>query len=241
VLRAPRPNRPIAGAPAPSQGFLNRLSRPAVVAAVGVLVLVVSAGVGVATAQLTRPSPSTLSPLAHTTSPAATSRGTVPASTTPTARAATATPATRTPTPTVSPPGAAVAATTGDAPWVGVMTQLDEVRDAAFMGADPTQLDRVYVEGSEAATAERAAMSKLRDAGLHAEGLRLIVHNVRLVQKSGGHVTLRVVDDLPAYRLVGESGDTVSSEPARGAMTWRITLDMVGTNWRIASIERSAA
>jgi hypothetical protein len=54
-------------------------------------------------------------------------------------------------------------------------------------------------------------------------------------------VTLRVVDDLPAYRLVGESGDTVSSERARGAMTWQITLDMVGANWRIASIERSAA
>jgi hypothetical protein len=120
------------------------------------------------------------------------------------------------------------------------MTTLDGIRDTAFVAADPTQLARVYIDGSSAAIAEHAAMSELRDTGVHADGLRLTVREVRLIEKSAGHVTLRVVDELPSYRLVDAHGGTVRTEAARGATTWRIALQQASAGWRIATIERLA-
>ena len=223
VLRAPRPNRPIAGPAVQRASLRSRLSRPAVVAVVGLSVLLGAAGIGVAAAQLTRQTPPTLPPLAH------------PVVTTPAATATTSPPSPAATTP------APVPRASGDAAWVAVMTQLDGVRDAAFIAADPSALDRVYVDGSSAGIADRAAMSKLRDTGVRADGLALAVHEVRFLHRKGDRVVLRVVDDLPSYRLVGEHGDTVRTEPARATASWRITLELAPAGWRISTIERATS
>ncbi len=224
VLRAPRPNRPISRPAAPAK---KRGLRPLTVAVVGIAVLLSAAGIGVAAAQITR---DTVTPLVVLPPPPATSTPTPSPTPSPSA-ASTFVP----PTPTVAPtPGPA-----GDASWIPVMANLDSLRDAAFVTTDPTMLDAVYVDGSNAGVTEHAAMSKLRDTGVHADGLQLMVREVRLVKKGARHVTLRVVDELPAYRLVDAHGETVRTEPARGVTTWRIVLDRSPGGWRIASIEHA--
>ncbi|MDQ1701081.1 MAG: eukaryotic-like serine/threonine-protein kinase [Frankiaceae bacterium] len=227
VLRAPRPNRPIT---TPAATAAKRRLRPVTVAVVGIAVLLGAAGIGVAAAQITRDEPAPLAALASTRTTSATATSVPPFATPPGSSTTQSAPARgATPPPPV-----------GDAPWVSVMTTLDGIRDTAFVAADPTQLASVYVDGSSAAIADHAAMSELRDTGVHADGLRLTVHEVRLIEKSAGHVTLRVVDELPSYRLVDARGGTVRTEAARGATTWRIALQQASAGWRIATIERLA-
>jgi hypothetical protein len=236
LLRAPRPNRALAGDPQP---LPRRGVARSVIAAVAAAVVVVAAAV---TVLVGRASAGHSAPAVAVSTRAASTRAA-------SSRAVSAPPSSNARS---SPPRAAsVAATTaspkppapsesatGDPHWIGVLTALDRERDGAFEAADAARLDRVYVAGSDAAATDRAALATLHADGMRSVGLALTVRDVRLVTQSARTAVLRVTDELPAYRIVAADGTTVRTQTGRGATTWLITLAKQSQGWRIATIEK---
>lgn len=123
--------------------------------------------------------------------------------------------------------------------WVGVLRGLDAVRSGAFARADGRALHRVYTAGSPALRRDRAQLRRMTRAGLRAAGLRLQTRAVTELERSAEQVRLRVVDVLPAYRLVGADGSVVAQRRGRGEATWTVTLRPAGDgSWRIYDVAR---
>jgi hypothetical protein len=123
--------------------------------------------------------------------------------------------------------------------WVGVLRGLDAVRSGAFARADGRALQHVYTAGSPAFRRDRAQLRRMTRAGLRAAGLRLQTRAVTELQRSAEQVRLRVVDVLPAYRLVGADGSVVAQRSGRGEATWTVTLRPAGDGrWRIYDVAR---
>jgi hypothetical protein len=224
LLRAPRPNRTLAGAPRPAAP--TRMRRQAVVGVAAGVVLAAAAGVVVVARGAAGHPPL----VAVTSTPAASPPSPSPPAPSPPSTVAT--------TSTTRPSGPPV---TGNPRWIAVLTALDGERDGAFETADAARLDEVYVAGSGAAATDQAALIKLRAGRLRAAGLALTVRDVRVVRESARPVVLRVTDELPAYRIVDADGATVRTEPGRGPATWRITLVKQSSGWRIATVQTSVA
>jgi hypothetical protein len=129
--------------------------------------------------------------------------------------------------------------TTSTTSWVGVLRGLDAVRSGAFARADGRALHRVYTAGSPALRRDRAQLRRMTRAGLRAAGLRLQTRAVTELERSAEQVRLRVVDVLPAYRLVGADGSVVAQRRGRGEATWTVTLRRAGDGrWRIYDVAR---
>jgi hypothetical protein len=228
LLRAPRPNRTLGGAPTPAAP--TRMGRQAVVGVAAGVVLAAAVGVVVVARGAAGHPPL----VAVTSTPAASPPSPSPPSPSP--------PAPRPPSPVATTSSAGPPhRVTGDARWIAVLTALDGERDGAFETADAARLDEVYVAGSAAAATDHAALIKLSAGRLRAAGLALTVRDVRVVRESARTVVLRVTDELPAYRIVDADGATVRTEPGRGPATWRITLVKQSSGWRIATVQTSVA
>jgi hypothetical protein len=66
--------------------------------------------------------------------------------------------------------------------------------------------------------------------------MRATVVAVSVQSRSGDRVVLRAVDSLSAYRLVGPDGRVAARAPARGRTDVLMTLQRVGTQWRVVEV-----
>jgi hypothetical protein len=120
--------------------------------------------------------------------------------------------------------------------WAGVLSRLDAGRAAAFARADAAALDAVYVPGSAPWRADRADVDALAARHAHATGVRHRVSSVRVISSSASQVRLRVVDRLPAYRVLDAAGHLLQAGAARADRAVTIVLDRWRGEWRIESI-----
>lgn len=148
----------------------------------------------------------------------------------------TAAPAPREPT---QPPGTATAipVPTDAAGWAGVVSTLYGSRAAAFARADPGLLTEVYAPGSALLDRDVAAVRALQDAGQVLSGFAPAVLRVESVTATAQGAELRLVDDLPGYRIAPvDRPDAATAEPVRGRgeAVVRIVLERTAAGWRIS-------
>jgi hypothetical protein len=127
-------------------------------------------------------------------------------------------------------------AAAGRVRWGDVLAGLDAARSRAFATADAAALATVYTDGSPALARDRAVVTRLADAGLHTLGLRPVTVEVRELSSTARRARLRVVDVLPGYRLVDDSGGVVSVVPGRGRVRWTVTLTRTGARWQVYDV-----
>jgi hypothetical protein len=121
--------------------------------------------------------------------------------------------------------------------WQAVMSELDAVRDDAFVAGDPDALADAYVPGSAALATESARLQQLLDERLVVRGLELELVRVDPLSATGDHAVLEVTDRLPGYDLLDAAGRLLEHRPARGARTWRVELRRIDRAWRIADVQ----
>jgi hypothetical protein len=132
----------------------------------------------------------------------------------------------------------AVAPAGGARSWSQLLAVLDAARARAFATADPARLAAVYAPGAPALRRDRSALARLAGAGLRARGLRLVPVRVERISRGPARVRLRVVDELPGYRLVDASGAVVEVRPGRGRTSWTVTLERAEQRWLVYDVER---
>lgn len=143
------------------------------------------------------------------------------------------------PAPAASP---AVAPTSGPAvtpaapDWRAVLSGLDRTREQAFAQGDAALLERVYLPGSPALTADRAAVAALVAAGRTADGVRHDLRGVRAEQVGADRVDLVVTDVLGPATVRGEGGAVLQHVAGRAPSTYRVTLARQGDTWLIARL-----
>jgi hypothetical protein len=120
--------------------------------------------------------------------------------------------------------------------WHDVVRRLDERRDRAFLVGDVAALQQVYAPDSKPLAVDVAALRSLASRDLHARGLRLVLVAVTAVSVQPHRATLHVVDRLPAYDVVDNSGRVAAHRTERGPRGWRIELTRAGPDWLIAAI-----
>lgn len=127
---------------------------------------------------------------------------------------------------------------TGEQPtdWLAVIRTLDDRRNAALTNLDGAGLAAVYAAGSPALEAESAVIRQLAGASARPDGLRLDVESATLVRRTPAGVTVRVVDRLPAYLIIGSGDRVLERRPARGGATWQVDLVPGGDGWRIVTV-----
>jgi hypothetical protein len=124
------------------------------------------------------------------------------------------------------------AAATG---WTAVMTQLDAARCAALQAGQPAELVTAEIPGSPAYRADAGLLSRLAGRGLVARGLVVVLSRVSEVGGTSSAVTLRVVERLAAYRLVGGAGQPAVRVPAGPVGGYLFRLVRTPAGWRVVS------
>lgn len=139
------------------------------------------------------------------------------------------------PRPSRTPVNAAVATSEPEPNWVDVLAGLDAARAAAFGSGSQEALGEVYVGGSAALDTEARLIRRYAREGLRVEDLLMDVSDVRLVERRGGRVVLRVRDRVAGGAVV----DAAGLETQLAGDAWsshRITLTEVAGEWRIAAV-----
>ena len=118
--------------------------------------------------------------------------------------------------------------------WTTVVRDLNEARATAFVDADPSELCDVYVPTSATLESDLELMNLYNSRGVRAQGLLFEVEKVTLVSQEAGRVVLEITDELPAYPLVDDEGETKATQPGKKSMTWRAELLPApdGSGWR---------
>lgn len=122
------------------------------------------------------------------------------------------------------------------AAWTRIVEDLYARRAHAVSSADPTELAGLYTSDSEVGAADVARAKQMRAAGYRAEGFTPTVISVAPRGTATGAARVRVVDELPSYRLIADS-TVVSVHPARPTRPWNLTLKRAGSGWKIATLE----
>jgi hypothetical protein len=131
-----------------------------------------------------------------------------------------------------------------DAGWTALVSELYDRRAAAFTTADPGALNGAYLSGSALLERDAAQVTGLVAAGELLEGFAPQVRRLLSVTPDGeDRVVLRLVDELPGYRVVpaGGPGEAPVQEVAgRGEAEVRIVVTRTVAGWRIsdAQVER---
>jgi hypothetical protein len=118
-----------------------------------------------------------------------------------------------------------------------VVSTLYDSRAAAFARADPGLLTEVYAPGSALLDRDVAAVRGLQDAGQVLSGFAPAVLRVESVTATAQRAELRLVDDLPGYRVAPvDRPDAATAEPVRGRgeAVVRIVLERTTAGWRIS-------
>lgn len=82
--------------------------------------------------------------------------------------------------------------------WREVLGRLDAVRERAWMDGSPRLLRLVYVDGSKLLSEDRSMLRAYLRRGLRVDGVELLLHRVRVVERGRGCVRLATVDELAA-------------------------------------------
>jgi hypothetical protein len=226
-----------AGARSLAPGLRLRDAARRLLVAAAVLAAVAGALAGAAWAGATWGRDATPTVSAAGTAPATGARGGGPAKAA--APAALPVPEGAGPAPAVPPvvPAADQVAVPADAAgWAVVLGELYQRRAAAFDAGDADALRGVYVDG-ELLQRDTAALLSLVEAGQTLEGFAPQVQQVVSAGPAvAGLVELRVVDELPAYRVVpvGQGAAPAEEVAGRGAAEVRLVLTPTGAGWRIS-------
>jgi hypothetical protein len=118
-----------------------------------------------------------------------------------------------------------------------VLTELYARRATAFTTGDASVLAGVYVPGSALLDRDAAALLALHDQGRALRGFAPQVRRlVEVGPSAGGRVQVRLVDELPGYRVepTGTDGPVADDVPARGAAEVHLVLQQTAAGWRIS-------
>jgi len=136
------------------------------------------------------------------------------------------------------PPADRSTAPADEAGWTAVVSELYSRRAKAFTTPDPEALTDAYVPGSALLDRDAAALRTLIDAGQTLHGYAPRVQRLLEVTPDGaGRVVLRLVDELPGYRVqaAGAAGaPSVGEVPGREAAHVRLVLEQTVGGWRIS-------
>jgi hypothetical protein len=126
--------------------------------------------------------------------------------------------------------------------WTALLSELYARRAAAFTTADPTVLPGVDLPGSALLERDTGQVSGLVAARQTLEDFAPQVRRLLSVTPVGeDRVVLRLVDELPGYRVVPVAGPAPVQEVAgRGEAEVRIVVERTAAGWRIsdAQVER---
>ena len=124
-----------------------------------------------------------------------------------------------------------------DAGWTALLQELYDRRATAFTTADPALLAGVHAADSALLERDTAALEELAAAGRTLAGFAPQVGRIESVTAAaGGDVVLRVVDDLPGYRVVPAglpAAAPVQDVAGRGEAVVRLVLTRTPAGWRI--------
>ncbi|WP_188942514.1 protein kinase domain-containing protein [Nakamurella endophytica] len=131
--------------------------------------------------------------------------------------------------------GGSIGAVDRPAAWLDLVRELDQRRARAFVERRADVLDSVYTSTAAARAEDAARIGELRHRGWRVSGA---AHRTVSVVRSpaSGTVQLTVVDVLPAYRVLDDSGRQVASTPPRGAAARRWVLVRTAAGWRIDQV-----
>jgi hypothetical protein len=115
-----------------------------------------------------------------------------------------------------------------------VLGGLDAARARAFVSADATRLEDVYVD-ERAAQADAEVLRSYRDRGLRLEGMWLVRESCRVTSRSPGRVALDVVDRLGPTTAVADDGER-RRLPTDQSTPRSVVLEMSGRVWRVAAV-----
>ena len=129
-----------------------------------------------------------------------------------------------------------VAPTVGDGRWSDVLARIDARRDRAWRQGRPGRLATVFVPGSAALRADRAALRGYLRRGYEVGPTRLAYWQVRVVADPRDRVRLAMVDRLLPVQVTGPDGRRhalPADRPTRHVVT---LVHSARSDWRIATI-----
>jgi hypothetical protein len=130
-----------------------------------------------------------------------------------------------------------------DTDWAAVLTELYVRRSAAFTDADPAVLAEVHVTGSALLAHDTDQVQQLVTAGQRLDGFApRLVRVVEVTAQGPTRYDVRLVDALPAYRVVRSSAPdapVVTEVGARGEAAVQMVLERTAAGWRIADARLS--
>jgi hypothetical protein len=128
----------------------------------------------------------------------------------------------------------ATAAPVDDAGWTALLTELYARRARAFATGDSAALAGVHQAGSALLDRDATALRALTGSGQTLTGFAPQVRRLESVTVEGsGRVVVRLVDELPRYRV--ESGDGSGQDVAgRGPARVRLVVQQTAAGWRIS-------
>jgi eukaryotic-like serine/threonine-protein kinase len=131
-------------------------------------------------------------------------------------------------------PADATTAPVDDAGWTAILTELYARRARAFTAGDSAALAGVHLAGSALLDRDVTALRALTGSGQTLTGFAPQVRRLESVTAGGsGRVVVRLVDELPRYRV--ESADGGGQDVAgRGAARVRLVLQQTAAGWRIS-------
>jgi hypothetical protein len=88
--------------------------------------------------------------------------------------------------------------------WRTVLARLDRQRARAYAAADPALLRTVYLPGSAALRRDQRLLARYARRGLHVDGLRMHVADLRVRAGRPGLAVLRVRDRVAAGTVTGQ-------------------------------------
>ncbi|MCW2574545.1 MAG: Serine/threonine protein kinase [Modestobacter sp.] len=128
-----------------------------------------------------------------------------------------------------------------DPGWTALLTELYARRAAAFTAAEPAVLPGAYLPGSALLERDTAQVSRLVAAGQTLEGFEPQVRRLLSVTPDGeDRVVLRLIDELPGYRVVPVAGPGAASAQevaGRGEAEVRIVVERTAVGWRISDAQ----
>ena len=125
--------------------------------------------------------------------------------------------------------------------WTALLTELYARRAAAFTAAEPAVLPGAYLPGSALLERDTAQVSRLVAAEQTLEGFAPQVRRLLSVTPDGeDRVVLRLIDELPGYRVVPVAGPGAASAQevaGRGEAEVRIVVQRTAVGWRISDAQ----
>lgn len=120
------------------------------------------------------------------------------------------------PAPTAAPPEVT--------DWTAEVQRLYSLRERAYEELDATVLCQVYSPVSSVLAEDVDWIRTLIEEDSHAEGFRVDIIEVEVVEQTAGRVVLNITDQVSAHEIVNSDGETVGEEEQGPVVTWQAEL-----------------